>query len=394
MPMINDNGELDAEYFGAIGDGSVTPAAMMIACQDIWGEIQNTGRLARFRGEIVIENSSFPWRQTGNPKTLSSLIDVRHGGIIVDGPGTVFKTISTDGADVFQLNGLKNFQVLGYPTLTGELVGSGPHAHGSNGCSVTGGYDNLFLQIAPSNCARVDKGYIDGGKGLTIQCDEVAQEVGVLNADVRAYRCAEGFGFETRLYECHQKATMITVNVQARSCYTAVKSSAPPSSGYLRGGITSGVHVTGWGMDNQRDLNLNRAHGIDVDFRVKPTVGMAVCKTAPDGQPWLVGDNISEAMLICYAKNANVRMTGDKGECNYRGRIGGTTAGASTLGGSTQWCNIDFDMGGAPSNADLGEIDYGGNTMRDSYMKISKSTAAGFPYQIGLPVNNNTLVRY
>lgn len=394
MPMINDNGELNAEYFGAIGDGSVSPAAMMTACQDIWGEILNTGRLARFRGLIVIENSSFPWRQAANPVTLASLTDAKYGGIIVDGPGTVFKTISTDGADVFQLNGIKNFRVLGFPTLTGALVGASPHAHGSNGCSVTGGYENLFLEISPTNCARVDKGYADGGKGLTIQCDNVAQQVGYLRADVHAQNCVEGFGFETKLVECHTKATHIDVNVRAKGCYNAVKIVSPEASGPLRAGITSGVKVVAQSMDCQKDLVLNRVHGISVDIAVKPTKGKAACKVAPDGAAWVAGDNVSEALYMAYAKNANIRMTGDKGECDYRARIGGTSAGLSGLGGATQWCNIDLDLGGVASGGDIVEIDYGGNTMRDSCMRMSKSTAADFPYQIALPVNANTLTRY
>jgi hypothetical protein len=365
-------------------------AAMLVAADKAWASALATPHdLYAPAGRYEIGDHNFPWRQTG--LTITSLLDCKDVTIHCDGPATIFATVSPDGADVFQLNGLKNFHVKGFPTLTGILTGFA--GAGSNGCSIVNGYDNMTLEIAPTNCYGVDKkSYIDGGKGLTIQCSTATQEVGTLRAAVRAKQCAMGFDFAAGLVNFIAKKVNIDVDLVAEDCYTAISIGAPAATGLLPDGMILAVRVKGQSINCQKDVVLGRAHGAQVDIQIVTNKSAEARRLDPRGVPWIASDNIVEALLCTYAHNSQISIAGYKGVCDYKARIGGNSAGASGLGGATINSSIYLDIAGTARFADVLPVNSGGNIMSKSSLKITKKTSESLHTDFYLPVRKNTLI--
>ena len=95
-------------------------------------------------GIYDIGNHNFPFRTPNSAYAVkrSSLLDC--GNITIKGgKGTVFKSSSLYGADVLQLNQIKNirFKNLEITATVKDLSRSG-----SNGISITNGFDNIILE--------------------------------------------------------------------------------------------------------------------------------------------------------------------------------------------------------------------------------------------------------
>jgi hypothetical protein len=88
----------------------------------------------------VKSENNFPFgRIDGLPPV--SLLDCKNITIFGDGPTTILRTDTVGGADVLQFNGAKNLHVRNLK-LMATVSGS---AAGSNGISVTGGFDNITI---------------------------------------------------------------------------------------------------------------------------------------------------------------------------------------------------------------------------------------------------------
>jgi hypothetical protein len=365
-------------------------AAMLIAANNAWASALATPHdLYAPAGRYEIGDHNFPWRQAA--LNVTSLLDCKDVTIYCDGPATIFATVSPDGADVFQLNGLKNFHVKGFPTLTGILTGFA--GAGSNGCSIVNGYDNMTLEISPTNCDGVDKKtYIDGGKGLTIQCSTATQEVGTLRATVRAKKCSMGFDFAAGLVNFITKKVNIDVDLIAEDCFTAISIGAPAATGLLPEGITLPVRVKGQSIDCQKDVVLGRAHGAQVELQVITTKSAEARRLDPRGVPWFAADSIIECLLCTYAHDSRISLTGNKGLCDYKARIGGNSAGASGLGGATLNTSIFLDIAGTSKFADVFPVNSGGNVMSNSSLKITRKTSDKLHRDFYLATRKNTLI--
>lgn len=328
-------------------------------------------------GWYEVGNQNFPWRGATVPAV--SLVDYSNTALLCT-PAVTFATVSPAGADVLQLNGVKNFHVLGYPKLTGQLTGGS--IVGSNGCSVTGGYDNVTLQIAPYNCPSVDRGtYIDGGKALSIQTPIAGQtlECSTLVADVRATGCVHGFGFEVDLVAAATMRTAVSVNVVARDCYIAATYSAGAATAALTAGVGSGVKITGQAIDCQQDVVIGRAPGIEVDMQVITTKTAAARRLNPDLVAWRAADTEVSALVCTYAHNSRISVYGNKGSCDYKARIGGASAGSSGLYGATLNSDIYLDLAGSPVTAGIAEVDSGGNSLTTSRLTLTTITTSTVP---------------
>lgn len=156
---------LYAEWFGIVTNG--TQAANQIAATN-WVVVgKATGSTLQFGAGIYDILTNFPLRQTGTVTTNED-----YNGMIIRGVGraTVIRTRPvTGGADVFQLNGVKNVTIedLSVASILGVDIDEG-----SNGISVTGGGENIIVQRCYFlNLPYEDTGvgYPDGGSGLSIQ---------------------------------------------------------------------------------------------------------------------------------------------------------------------------------------------------------------------------------
>ncbi|MCU7371550.1 hypothetical protein PEC18_12005 [Paucibacter sp. O1-1] len=294
-------------------DGSMTMAQMMAALSAAWASALANGHDLYFdAGDYVIQEANFPWRRA----TPGVLLDCRNVTLWCAGPATVFRTVSVSGADVFQLNSLKNFHVKGFPTLSGTVTGS---VHGTNGVSVTNGWDNITLEICGLNLPSLDKGdYVDGGKAFTAQPGSTGNPCGRIQVKVVARGCAEAFGFEPDLVAAAAKRTAIDVEFVAEDCYIGAKLVAAEASGPVAAGITSGVTLRGQSIDCQKDLVAQRIHGLDANVQVVTTKSAVERRKAPGGTAWLADDSLVEALVVAGCKNANVRVSGNKGAATTR----------------------------------------------------------------------------
>ncbi len=375
------------EDFGAIGDGSLTTAQMYAALSVAWNSaLADNHDLLMPAGAYDCGTNNFPFR---NPSS-ASLLDC--GGLTIwcQGEKTILKTTSVNGADVLQLNALKNFHLKGFPKITGTISGT---ASGSNGVSVTNGFDNITLEIYGYNLPSLDKTtYVDGGKALTLQNGTTSNACGLLKATVIADGCVEGFGVDDDLVTSAGKNRSVFVDVIARNCYIGTKYVAAGASGALSTSMTSGIRVRGQSIDCQHGVLVQRAHGIDVDVQVISTKTAAAKRLNPSGVAWIASDTVVEGVQIDYAKNGIIKVHGNAGACDYKAQIGAASAGSSGLNGATQYSQINIDLGGTAAIADLNAINSGGNTMKDSALTVSTVTASSFPSDFGLASNSNRLL--
>lgn len=374
-----------AQDWAAFPDGAISTAAMLTAVTNAWNAALNGDFDLYFpEGVYDIGDASFPWRQSGVPVSLLDCKDITiHGS----GPNTVFKTTSAGGADVFQLNGVKNLHFRNFritATLTGSL------GSGSNAISVTGGYDNItVLDVWMENLPSIDATtFIDGGKALTIQCDAATLEVGSLTARIYAKGCSQGFGFESGLVNMLTKKVSCDIDVIAEDCFSAVTIGGAAASGAIPAGTHTGIRVRGQAVNCQKGVFLARAHGVEVDMQVISTKTAANKRLNPQSVAWMASDTVVEALQCAYAKNSQARVTGNAGACDYKARIGGATAGSSGLLGTTEYCDIFLDLAGTAATSDIAEIDSGGNTLNNSTLTVTPTTGT-IPAVFRTFANNN-----
>lgn len=376
-------------YTGTTAEKEAKRSAMYVSlvAAESW---QRTQKMSLYfpDGWYEIGNQNMPWRNT----VSSSLLDYS-GTALFCSPGVTFATVSDNGADVFQMNASKNLSVFGFPKLRAQIGNTA--TSGSNGCSVTNGWDNLYLEIHGYQLPRVDATtFVDGAKALTLQNGSTSNICGRLKAIVFADGCSEGFGFEPDLVTSLTKTTSVDVTVHAADCYVGVKFVAAEATGALSASMSSGVVVRGSATDCQHGVQIQRAHGIKADMEIISSGKTAANKRlAPDGVAWLAADTIVEGADINYAKNGLIRVHGNVGPCDYKVRLGGASAGLSGLNGATEYSDLFFDLGGTAATSNLLVIDSGGNTVKNSRIVITPTTAAvsDIPVEWTIAVNNNNI---
>ena len=355
---------------------SPSTAQMYQALTDAWDVALESGcSIYAPAGTYDVGIQNLPFRQDGILPT--PLLDCQNVTIFGDGPATVFKTSSVAGADVFQLNGVKNLHLRNFSI---EATVSGSTA-GSNGISVTAGWDNITIDgVHCLNLASLDlTTNVDGGKALTLQPSTTSNECGTLKARIYAKGCSAGFDYDPELTTSDDKKTAIDVELVAEDCYRAVAIGSPAAGGAISASYSEGVRVRGQAINCQRDVDLARVHGVQIDVQVVTTKTAAARRLDPNATAWLASDTTVEALRALMAHRSQIRVVGDKGECDYKARIGGTSAGSSGLTGATDDSDIFLDVGGTAGTANVIEVDSGGNTLRNSRLQVSTATATSLP---------------
>lgn len=336
-------------------------------------------------GLIGLNDANFPARQS-TPVGLKDF----HNITLHCSPGTVFSTLSDQGADVFQFNGIKNFHVKGFPILTAELTST--LNSGSNACSITNGYDNITLEIRAFNCQSVDKtAFIDGGKALSIQCDTTTEEVGTLKARVFANQCAQGFGFEADLAAFQSKKISIDVELVAEDCYVFATFGAPAATGPVTNGFQSIVNVRGQAINCQKDVIAARVQGVNVECEIATTKSEAARRLDPRGVAWFAPSPTVQAFECLQAKNSRFKITGNKGACTYKASIGGAGAGASGLSGATDNCDIFMDISGTASVVEILPVLSEADLINNSRIAMTSTTATTINNDFYLLSRKNTI---
>jgi hypothetical protein len=377
--------------FGAVGDGMTDDYDAINAA---WQYCYPIGASLYFPSGtyLVTNDQNFPFRNTQLPVT--ALLDCNDMTIFGDGPGTILKTSSVSGADVLQLNGLKNFHVR---DMMIQSVISGSDA-GSNAISITGGWDNVTVyNVWMKDLAYVDKiTYVDGGKALTIQPPGEANPI--LMGSFKAYNiiadgCVYGFGYEPDNDLALTQPVNIDVDIKVMNSRQGVVFSAPSATSTLPTNATSGVRIRGQSINNWQDIVVGRCFGIDVDMQIITTKTQLQLLLSYNGTQWSAADGISGCIgLNCtYAKNSRFNIYGNKKNCRHKALIGGASEGSSGQNGATEWTDFYLDIAGVSDGVEIQFNDAGGNIMNNSRLYVTTSTAITLPIEFYDPTLDNTL---
>jgi Pectate lyase superfamily protein len=377
--------------FGAVGDGTTDNYNAMLAA---WNYAYPIGANLYFPAGtyLVSGERSYPFNQGYG--TITSLLECNNMTIYGDGPSSILKTSSVNGADVLQLNGLKNFHARNLQILS---VVSGSTS-GSNGISITGGFDNLtFDNIWMKNLAYVDRTtYIDGGKAFTIQPPSEANPIlmGSIKAtNLFADGCVYGAGYEPDNDLALIQPVSIDIDIVVSNSRQGMVFSSGSATSTLAANSVSGVRVKLQSINNMQDVVVSRCFGIDVNCQIVQTKTQAQLLLSYKGTQWTSVDSIANVIgaIIQYAKNSRIAVYGNKKSCRYKASIGGALEGSSGLNGATDQCDIYLDITGTSDSVDVQYNDAGGNIMNNSRLYCTTSTTTTLPIQFYDPALNNTL---
>jgi hypothetical protein len=381
--------------FGATGDGVTDDHPFILAA---WNHcLTNEVSLFFPAGTYACINKNFPFR---SGTLATSNLDCKNITIFGEGPTTVLKTISNTGADVLQLNRVKNLHFRDFK-ITGELLTQS--GAGTNAISITNGYDNLtFEDIWIENMPYVPtvvgtQIYGDGGKGLSIQEGAGDPCGSVVARNIFIKGCYYATGWDGNIQNVVDDASYADIEFTAEDCYIGVQISAAAPNVAIALGKSMGFKWKGAVRNCQIDALLARCVGVDLDLTVATDKTAAARRLNPNGDPWLnnfAGTTTVESLLAVSTKYSNIRIRGWKGECDYKARIGGNNNffGPAIFSNWSEQSTFDLAIGGTAVTVDLAAEVFSGASLRDSTLTVTGSTAATIPSEF-LDSANKNLVR-
>jgi hypothetical protein len=372
--------------FGAVGDGSDEFTEILAA----WTYCLANGKNLYFPEGVYSSGvNNMPFKHPDYP--AATLLDCMNLTIYGDGPNTILRSDSIEGADVLNLYSVKNLHIRNMKVMANL---SGTAGAGSNGCSIVGGFDNLtFDYLWFENLPYVQKlDYLDGGKAFSIQTGTPSTECGTIKAThIYANGCVYGVGLEVDLVNFASKKHSIDIDIVAENCHHGMIVSAGEASSALSSGMTMGFKLCGQFINCQRDVILSRAHGVQVDAQIITTKTVSARRLNPSGITWATFDTVVDVLKCTYAKNSQIKIVGDKSNCDYIAQIGGAGAGSSGLGGYSEHCQIFLDIEGVAAITAVNLVDSGGNTIQQSDIYITTQTTSSLPTGFYTQNLNNTI---
>jgi hypothetical protein len=377
--------------FGAVGDGVADDFNAMLTA---WNYAYPIGANLYFpKGTYLVAGErSFPFNQGSG--TITSLLNCNNMTIFGDGPSTILKTVSVNGADVLQLNGLKNFHVR---NMQVQSVVTGTAA-GSNGCSITGGFDNITIDnFWAYNLGFVDKTtYVDGGGAVSIQppSEPSTTVMGSFKAtNIFADGCVYGFAYQPDNDFAFTQPVSIDVDIVVSNARQGVVVGGAEATSAVSANSTNGVRIRGQSINCMQDVAVGRVFGIEIDMQIIQTKTAAQLLLSYKGTQWTAIDGIADVIgFICtYAKNSTFAVYGNKKNCRHKAKIGGAFDPNSGQGGNTNNCEFYLNITGTSASVDVQFNDAGGNIMNNSRLYVTLSTATTLPIEFYDPALDNTI---
>jgi hypothetical protein len=376
--------------FGATGDGTTDDHAAIEAAFNHC--VDNEKNLYFPAGVYNVVEKNYPFKQDAVP--VISLRDCKNVLVYGDGPASVLKTTSVVGADVLQINGVKN---LHFHNLKITATLNGFLEAGSNGISITNGWDNLsFDHIWVEDCPYTIKpSYLDGGKAFTIQPGTPTVECGVIRATaLYAKNCVYGVDVSWDLLNAATKKPAIMVEAQIEKCYVGVVFA--DAGGVLTGFDTNfsvNYMVRAQTINCQKDAVCNRGFGMDWNINVVANQTKAQLRQNGSGVNWSATDTVVESFRAVYARNSNFFVHGYKPDQDYKFAVGATSN--TGFPGNTTNCKFVVDIGGAATTP-VESVTFGGQYTDNCIMHISPVTCGGTPANIPailyFPTLSNTII--
>lgn len=346
------------------------------------------------RGIYDVGNHNFPFRtpnSQGAPQT-SSLLDCAN--ITIAGEeGTVFKTSSLYGADVLQLNQVKNIKFRNI-----EITATIRHLNksGSNGISITNGFDNITLEnIFIHDLPGVDKGnWIDGSKGLTIQSDSGSRALhGTLTAhNIKIKDVAYGFRMDTEHISdvmAMYKTINLDLDLYIEKAWQGVSiefgkavKNIDPNSRLL-------IQIRGVLKNCQQYVRFARVIGGNYNFNLVRTQSYDQVMRDKNNKLWIKESDGVFGFLSYYTKKANVVIKGNVGDVDTKIWIGavGSIIEPFNLKNRTEQNTFVFDVDGRSKTEDIRIIRWMGESLHNNNISMTHKTTHILP--IEFRSNNN-----
>lgn len=364
----NIDGPLNVKTFGIKGDGS-DEFVIILAIHDFVLAKGIDSYWPSGHYDSGIQNWPFRNQQTLNP----SLKDYK-GMTLRCGRNVTFSSNSVLGADVLQLNAIKNFNVEGYPTISGEVSGS---AAGTNAVSITNGGENIYIEANPSSLGYVDGGsYLDGSKGFTLQNGSSATN-DFRNIVMKGQVTNCGYGVEISLpygefdIGVSPIYTGIHIDVQAVDCWRGVSLGAAAAIANI--------------PDANKDSDvtvvaslINCAQPLGMARWVRGKVKCHILNTKPKSALFrpLAVDQSVVGVDVRGDFRSNIEVKGTMLECDHKVIFGGIPQGGSIAGGSVG-TRLDIELGaGSALISEFKIEDSGGTTSNNSTIKLASSTVS------------------
>ncbi|MGX9984893.1 hypothetical protein [Soonwooa purpurea] len=370
-----------------------------------WFKIQDLFHYARENkinlffssGLYDVGNRNFPFR---SPDTIKNdkLLDC--GNIIISGEkGTIFKTSSVYGADVLQLNQLKNITFKNLE-ITAELKKY--EKSGSNGISITNGFDNITLEnIHIYNLPGVDKGnWVDGSKGLTIQSDIGSKGyMGILIAkNIKVENVAYGFRMDTgHVSDIMKNYKTININIEmtVEKAFQGFSVEFGKSLNNIPQKNKLNFNVNAKLSNCQQYVRFARVIGGNFSFVLENTQNYYEKTTDKFGKKWLTIHDGIFGFLSYYTKNAQVSIKGNVGDVDNKIWIGavGSIIEPYNLGNRTEYNIFNFDIAGKAKDEEIKIINYAGESLNNNLISMSKNTVKNIP-PVFFSNNNQLRIKY
>lgn len=372
------NGSINIRWYG-ITESEIDPIKVYNSFVKAWNyALVSKTDIYIPAGVYNIGNKNFPFRvpETSN---ASGLLDCHGITIYGDGKRTILKTISLNGADVLQLNRLKNLNIRNL-SVTAEVKSL--NGAGSNGISITNGFDNIVIdQVSMYNLRGVNRnGNLDGGKALTVQISKGSPLFcgKIIATKIKAYNCLYGFTCDGNISDFIKKNIDISVNISVENAHLGVSitNGQPYEKMGSSGKITlPNIKVVANTINCQKDVVVSRGIGIDLTVNIKTTKSRAALVKAFDGTNWYTDKRVW-AGCFNYIKNGKVRITGNKPDCDYKILIGavGSIVEPYNLVNRTEKSQFNIDITGKAKISDFFLVEYQGQSIDGSVLSFSKRT--------------------
>jgi hypothetical protein len=369
VAVLHTSGEINAKQFGLKGDGVDESANINKLETKIFNE-----KLNAYFPDGTYDNgiNNWPFRNQVNP--TAALRD--YGGITVRGNGdnTIFRTTSIIGADVLQLNAVKNItfrDLMLKATISGAV-------DGSNGVSITNGGENIYIyDVAAEDLPGLDEtSFIDGSKAFSIQpADPQNNPLRNIKIRGRAKNCAFAFNFDSgyNAFDAQVSGVIpyagVDIDVVAEDCWRAV--------------TLGGAAATATLSDDDKDsdvkikvtaINCSQSVISSRWVRAKIDAHIITTKSIANLYKPLAADQTVYAAFIDADYGSQINIKGRMEECDSKLKIGAAGQAFSVYGGSDKTqLNFEIDCP-TVTNDEILVISQSGNTTRNCHIKLASVT--------------------
>ncbi len=313
-------------------------------------------KVSAWYGPGIYDFGENNWSWSG-PRIAGQPLKDYEGVRIYSCPEAIFRTTSVGGADVMQCCGIKNFGVIGYPTVTAILNNVDDTLSGSNALSLVFGAVDCVFELTVKDMPglyRTD-GSIDGGQGFSIQPgtgNTNPYSNVILRGSVDG--ATQGFGCDFELDNQVDYPLMgIRLDLDIANCYrgVAIAGAAATVAGAAYTGITGSVRVRNC---QQSYLNF-RSLGTALDVEVVNTLPKeSLVKHAFN--PDVIVTN------ILAAKDGAARIYGRVLTVDTLLNVGGALMGGGQIGSTSEFA-LDHAVTFTGATNQVIVADSGGNAV-------------------------------